>query len=182
MTRLLSTTALLLTIATPTLAHTGHHHYRHHHRYSRHYRHRDDTAVASARSEGIKLIEEDTAAGKIRVDAAYANRFKDLIADFDLAGYHMRNVHCWAPVGTHVRHSRHYLGQACDFNQSGWGKTDHFMYTHEAAAIIEKHGFTNGCSFRDCGHVGTDGQGHGTRYAPRRTHYAHHHMRHYARV
>lgn len=172
MTRLISTTALMLILATPALAHHRHH-YRHHH-YSRHYRHSDGYGVASAASEGIKLIEEKTEAGVIKVDQAYAERFKELIADFAAAGYHMTRVHCWAPVGTHVRHSRHYLGQACDFNQTGWGKTDHFMYTHEAAAIIEKHGFTNGCRFRDCGHVGTDGQG-GSRYATRkRIHYAHH--------
>lgn len=144
-------------------------HHRHHSGHFVHHRHRHSDDVQVARS-GIHW--EDTAAGAIKVADRLADKFKGLIKDFADAGYRMSNVHCWAPVGTHVRHSRHYLGEACDFNQTGWGKTDKFMYTKQAAAIIAKWGFTNGCEFRDCGHVGTDGQGR---------HYAVNRRHHYAR-
>lgn len=127
-------------------------------------------------------VVEHTLAGVVAVSKENAKRFVALINDLYDAGFR-GPVHCAAPYGTHVRHSRHYSGNACDFAQYEWGKTHaHIMYTKTAAAIIAKHGLTNGCSFRDCGHVGTDGWGH--RYAHRQYHrYAHHyHHRHYARI
>jgi hypothetical protein len=91
-----------------------------------------------------------------------AERFKAMIADFVAAGYKPRHVGCFAHGG-HVPNSRHYAGAACDFDQRGWGQTVPFMY--RAHAIIKKHGFRDGCSFNDCGHV-DDG-------LPMHTHYAH---------
>ena len=105
-----------------------------------------------------------TAAGPITVASHLAGRFQALIADFVAAGYKPRSIGC-AAHGGHVPNSRHYHGAACDFDQRGWGKTTNFMY--HAHAIIAKHGFRDGCSFGDCGHV-DDGQStHSRRYAHR---------------
>ena len=95
-----------------------------------------------------------TAAGPITVASHLAGRFQALISDFVAAGYKPRSIGC-AAHGGHVANSRHYQGAACDFDQRGWGKTTGFM--HQAHAIIAKHGFRDGCSFGDCGHV-DDGQ------------------------
>lgn len=107
--------------------------------------------VVSRASDSVVMTE--TAAGPIRVAAHLADAFKGLIADFVEAGYKPTRVHCWAPVGTHVAHSNHYLGAACDFNQTGWGKTDSFMYTAKASELIHKWHFRNGGAFADWGHV-----------------------------
>jgi hypothetical protein len=91
-----------------------------------------------------------TAAGKIHVAAHLAERFRGMISEFVAHGYKPRRVGCYA-TGGHVPNSRHYHGAACDFDQSGWGRTVNFMY--HAGAIIRKYGFRDGCSFNDCGHV-----------------------------
>jgi hypothetical protein len=77
-------------------------------------------------------------------------RWHALISDFIKAGYKPRHIGCYARGG-HVPNSRHYAGAACDFDQTGWGQTVPFMYN--AHAIIQKHGFRDGCDFNDCGHV-----------------------------
>jgi hypothetical protein len=91
-----------------------------------------------------------TLAGPITVASHLAQRFQALIADFVAHGYKPRRVGCLAHGG-HVPNSRHYHGAACDFDQSGWGRTTNFMY--HAGPLIKKHGFRDGCSFKDCGHV-----------------------------
>lgn len=110
------------------------------------------------------IVKVGTAAGPIYVAQSLAGNFKALIDDFAAAGYIPRNIGCYAATG-HVPGSWHHVGAACDFNQHGWGLTDPFMYTAIADSLIRKHGFTNGCQFHDCGHVGIDGQrrrsGHG---------------------
>ena len=97
------------------------------------------------------MVRVQTAAGPITVASHLASRFQALIADFVAAGYKPRAIGCLAHGG-HVPNSRHYAGAACDFDQRGWGLTTSFMY-HKAHAIIVKHGFRDGCSFADCGHV-----------------------------
>ena len=96
------------------------------------------------------MVRVNTAAGPITVAAHLADRFQALIADFVAAGYKPRHIGCLAHGG-HVPNSRHYSGAACDFDQTGWGETTRFMY--HAREIIKKHGFRDGCSFNDCGHV-----------------------------
>jgi hypothetical protein len=99
------------------------------------------------------LVTVHTAVGiPITVASRVAERFQGLIADFEAAGYQPSRIHCFATHG-HVRHSLHHIGEACDFNQRGWGKTDRFMHTALADHLIRKHGLRNGCQFRDCGHV-----------------------------
>ena len=98
----------------------------------------------------------------ITVASHLAWQFQALIADFVAAGYRPRHIGCFARGG-HVRHSRHYVGAACDFDQRGWGKTAAFLYTARAHQIIEAHGFRDGREFRDQGHV-DDGA---TRYVRR---------------
>jgi hypothetical protein len=57
---------------------------------------------------------------------------------------------CWAPHGTHVPGSNHYIGAACDI-QTGWNRGPEFVY--HINDIVTQAGLFNGCSFRDCGHV-----------------------------
>jgi hypothetical protein len=146
---------MLAFFAFPAQAHT-HHHYRHH---ARHHRIAPE-APAAAYGSGIVTVA--TAAGQsITVAGSLANRFQGLIADFVAHGYRPEHIGCFARGG-HVRGSRHYAGAACDFDQTGWGRTVRFMY--HAHSIIVAHGFRDGCEFRDCGHV-DDGQSLGRNYA-----------------
>lgn len=97
------------------------------------------------------LVTVPTAAGiRITVAASVAPRFQGFISDIVAAGYRPRHIGCYASGG-HVPNSRHYAGAACDFDQSGWGRTASFMY--HVRAIASAHGLRDGCSFRDCGHI-----------------------------
>jgi hypothetical protein len=157
--RLLITAASLLVFAIPAQA--AHRHHRYHHSYHHHhYRQRAEPAQPSHRhnagriDHGGGIVTVQTLAGPITVAAHLAERFQALIADFVEHGYKPRRIGCLAHGG-HVPNSRHYHGAACDFDQTGWGRTTNFMY--HAHDIIKKHGFRDGCSFGDCGHV-DDGQ------------------------
>jgi hypothetical protein len=151
--RIIAVIAFALLLASPAYA-RGHHH---HHAHRRHHH----TIVVHSFQEGLghglahmlgSIERVPTAAGPITVASGLADRFQGLIADFVAHGYTPHEIGCFARGG-HVRGSRHYAGAACDFDQTGWGRTAHFMYTSEAAAIIRAHGLRNGCEFRDCGHV-----------------------------
>ncbi len=175
--RLLITALIFLAVSIPAqAAHRHHHrhrsvqnHHAEHHRSVRRHRASRHSArhvtVESKRNRGEAarhrqpqgtvhhgggMVSVDTAAGRITVASHLAERFKALIADFVAAGYKPRHIGCLAHGG-HVPNSRHYAGAACDFDQRGWGDTVKFMY--HATAIIKKHGFRDGCSFNDCGHV-----------------------------
>ena len=137
-------------------------HGRHHHRYWHH--HHRNYANTSYASEG-DIGACNTRAGTIVVAYSLCDKFQSLIAAFEAAGYHPSHVGCFARGG-HVRNSRHYAGAACDFDQSGWGRTARFMY--HAHEIIVAHGLRDGCEFRDCGHV-DDGVSIGTRRYARRS-------------
>ena len=118
-------------------------HHRHHKRH-----------VARHTTTGLphgSLVTVPTAAGiRITVAASVAPRFQGFISDIVAAGYRPRHIGCYASGG-HVPNSRHYAGAACDFDQSGWGRTASFMY--HVRAIASAHGLRDGCSFRDCGHI-----------------------------
>lgn len=126
-----------------------HSHRRHHVRHHGHYHNRINSTI-ERNVKSFKLVTIKTAAGTITVANHLAVKFKGLIADFVAHGYKPRHVGCFARGG-HVPNSRHYSGAACDFDQSGWGKTSSFMY--HASALIKKHGLRDGCLFSDCGHV-----------------------------
>ncbi len=165
--RLLITAALLSLCASQAqAAHHQHHGYSHRHVHSQ-VHHRGVAHAALPRGSGGRVVTVSSAAGPITVASHLADRFRALIADFVANGYKPRHIGC-AAHGGHVANSRHYHGAACDFDQGGWGKTTNFMY--HAHAIIAKHGFRDGCSFGDCGHV-DDGQSthssHSRRYAYR---------------
>jgi len=104
------------------------------------------TSLANA-----KLVKIDTAAGPITVSQEFAPKIKAFIQELADAGYHPKKVHCFSLSHSHVKHSLHKSGNACDFNQRGWGLTDRFMY--HVKHIAAKYGLRDGCSFRDCGHI-----------------------------
>ncbi len=115
------------------------------------------------------VIRVDTAGGPIVVSPTFAGKIKGFIADVVARGY-KGYIHCHARGG-HVRGSRHYSGNACDFAQTGWGKTVAVMY--HVGDLAKKYGLRDGCSFKDCGHIDDGGHvGGRVRYASR------HHTRH----
>jgi hypothetical protein len=109
---------------------------------------------ASLTSSDGGIITVPTAAGiPIRVASKLADQFRGFIQDLIDEGYKPKQIGCWAPVGTHVWNSNHYHGGACDFDQTGWNRTDPKMY--HVGALASKWGLRDGCSFRrpDCGHI-----------------------------
>jgi len=99
------------------------------------------------------LVTVRTAAGPITVASDVAHRFVSLIDDLVARGFHGR-VHCYSTSHSHVKHSQHFSGRACDFAQRGWNKTVHPMYS--STALIQAHSLRDGCTFhsrKDCGHV-----------------------------
>jgi hypothetical protein len=99
------------------------------------------------------LVTVQTAFGfNITVHPAYASKFLKFFALLKDRGYHVpANItRCWAPHGTHVPGSNHYIGAACDI-QTGWNRGPKFVY--HISDIIKEAGLYDGCSFRDCGHI-----------------------------
>ncbi|MGA9515875.1 MAG: hypothetical protein WBV51_20260 [Pseudolabrys sp.] len=99
------------------------------------------------------MVTVQTAYGfKITAHPAYASKFQKFFALLKERGYkvpaHMTK--CWAPHGTHVAGSNHYIGAACDI-QTGWNRGPEFVYHMDE--IVKKAGLYSGCTFRDCGHV-----------------------------
>jgi len=100
------------------------------------------------------LVTVPTAANiSITVASSLASQFQGFVKDLVNEGYTPKQIHCWAPFGTHVKNSNHYHGGACDFDQTGWGRTSSQM--HHVRDLSEKWNLRDGCSFRlpDCGHI-----------------------------
>jgi hypothetical protein len=88
----------------------------------------------------------------ITVHPAYASKFQKFFALLKEHGYKVpANItKCWAPYGTHVPGSNHYIGAACDI-QTGWNRGPAFVYHMDD--IVKQAGLYSGCTFHDCGHV-----------------------------
>lgn len=162
MKSLITISLLSILFLLPTEAEARHRHYRNYNYQHYHYH------------QGGGLVRVPTLAGPITAASHLAHRFANMISDFVRFGYRPRSVHCHARGG-HIPNSRHYHGAACDIDQRGWNATSRFMYGATANAIIRKHGFRNGCSFRDCGHID---DGVSTRRGGRSAYYSRQH-RHY---
>ena len=128
-----------------------------------------------AEAAGQRLVNVQSAAGQITIAASFQHKIVPFIADVVARGFRGR-VHCFARGG-HVRGSLHYSGNACDFAQTGWGKTRAPMY--HVSDLTSKYGLRDGCSFRDCGHIDS-GDHLGGRYYAARSH-RHHHRRYASR-
>lgn len=97
------------------------------------------------------LVAVATAAGiTITVAPAFANKILPFIAALAARGYKPRKIHCYAS-SNHVPNSLHYTGHACDFDQTGWGKTARPMY--HVGALVLQYGLRDGAEFRDWGHI-----------------------------
>jgi hypothetical protein len=99
------------------------------------------------------LVTVQTAYGfNITVHPSYASKFLKFFALLKERGYRVpANItRCWAPRGTHVAGSNHYIGAACDI-QTGWNRGPAFVYHMDD--IVKQAGLYSGCTFRDCGHV-----------------------------
>jgi len=100
---------------------------------------------------GHGLVTVATAAGiDITLSEKMAPKMQAFIADLMEIGYKPKQIHCFARRG-HVRGSRHYTGNACDFDQRGWGKTANMMY--HVSVLAKVHDLRDGGSFRDWGHI-----------------------------
>ena len=129
-----------------------HHNYKRTH-HLRRTRPRHPTVPVLPKDSG-NLVTVPTAAGvTITVARTLANQFQGFVADLVKLGYTPKHIGCWAPAGTHVVNSNHYHGGACDFDQTGWGRTNSQMY--HVSSLAAKWGLRDGCSFRrpDCGHI-----------------------------
>lgn len=116
----------------------------------------DGLSVRKARhldANGNGMVTVQTVYGfNITVHPAYASKFQRFFALLKDHGYHVpANItKCWAPRGTHVPGSNHYIGAACDI-QTGWNRGARFVYN--ISDIIREAGLYDGCSFHDCGHI-----------------------------
>ncbi|HEV8467349.1 MAG TPA: hypothetical protein VGQ63_20360 [Pseudolabrys sp.] len=107
--------------------------------------------VDASGNPGHGLVTVATAAGiDITLSEKMAPKMQAFIADLMEIGYKPKQIHCFARRG-HVRGSRHYTGNACDFDQRGWGKTANMMY--HVSVLAKVHDLRDGGSFRDWGHI-----------------------------
>ena len=105
-----------------------------------------------ANGNGTMVTVQTVYGFNITVHPAYASKFQRFFALLKDHGYHVpANItKCWAPRGTHVPGSNHYIGAACDI-QTGWNRGPRFVY--HISDIIREAGLYDGCSFHDCGHI-----------------------------
>ena len=90
------------------------------------------------------MVTVQTAYGfNITVHPAYASKFLKFFALLREHGYKVpANItRCWAPRGTHVAGSNHYIGAACDI-QTGWNRGPEFVY--RMGDIVKQAGLYNG--------------------------------------
>jgi hypothetical protein len=108
--------------------------------------------VVDANGNGMMVTLQTAYGFNITVHPAYASKFQKFFALLKEHGYKVpANItKCWAPHGTHVPGSNHYIGAACDI-QTGWNRGPEFVY--HMNDIVTQAGLFNGCSFHDCGHV-----------------------------
>ncbi|HXX08605.1 MAG TPA: hypothetical protein VEJ43_11130 [Pseudolabrys sp.] len=120
----------------------------------RHIRVPENTSRHAVDANGnTTMVKVQTAYGfNITVHPAYASRFQKFFALLKERGYKVPAgiTKCWAPGGTHVAGSNHYIGAACDI-QTGWNRGPEFVY--HMSDIVKEAGLYNGCAFHDCGHV-----------------------------
>jgi hypothetical protein len=122
---------------------------------------------AGDRDTGGGIVTVNTAAGiPITVAGSVASKFEGFISDLVASGYKPRQIHCLAHSG-HARHSNHYWGGACDFDQGGRGRTAGAMY--HVGGLARKWGLRDGCTFSDCGHLDVPREG-SVRFASRSRH------------
>jgi hypothetical protein len=105
-----------------------------------------------ANGNGVMVTVQTAYGFNITVHPAYASKFQKFFALLKERGYKVpANItKCWAPQGTHVAGSNHYIGAACDI-QTGWNRGPEFVY--HISDIVKQAGLYDGCTFRDCGHV-----------------------------
>jgi hypothetical protein len=109
----------------------------------------DKSARAEAAASG-QYCRVETAAGEITVACWMKDKMAGFIGDVVARGFKGR-VHCFSLSHSHVAGSLHFIAEACDFAQRGWGKTVAVMY--HVGDLARKWGLRDGCSFRDCGHI-----------------------------
>lgn len=107
---------------------------------------RHEASLADARG----YCHRQTAAGSIIIACRIADRMAGFIDDVVARGFKGR-VKCFSTSRSHVARSLHFIAEACDFAQRGWGKTVAPMY--RVADLAAKWGLRDGCTFRDCGHI-----------------------------
>src|SRR6516165_12639424 len=114
--------------------------------------HRSSHQAVDANGNGIMVTVQTAYGFDITVHPAYASKFLKFFALLKERGYKVpANItKCWAPRGTHVPGSNHYIGAACDI-QTGWNRGPAFVYHMDD--IVKQAGLYSGCTFHDCGHV-----------------------------
>src|SRR6478735_6065029 len=85
--------------------------------------------VVDANGNSIMVTVQTAYGFNITVHPAYASKFQKFFALLKERGYKVpANItKCWAPHGTHVAGSNHYIGAACDI-QTGWNRGPEFVY------------------------------------------------------
>lgn len=118
--------------------------------------------AAGAPARAADLVTIQTAAG-ISITVAndeFARRIAGFIGDLVASGRRPSRVHCYSWAASHVAHSLHHSGHACDFNGSAsrWSR----MNGHRVSPLARKWGLRDGCDFvvrrgrrrvPDCGHI-----------------------------
>lgn len=122
--------------------------------------------AAGAPARAADLVTIQTAAG-ISITVAndeFARRIAGFIGDLVASGRRPSRVHCYSWAASHVAHSLHHSGHACDFNGSAsrWPP----MNGHRVSALVAKWGLFDGCNLTvtvgkgrharhvpDCGHI-----------------------------
>ena len=108
--------------------------------------------IVDANSNGAMVTVQTAYGFNITVHPAYVSKFLKFFALLKDRGYKVPAsiTRCWAPRGTHVAGSNHYIGAACDI-QTGWNRGPAFVY--QMSDVVKQAGLYDGCSFHDCGHV-----------------------------
>jgi hypothetical protein len=104
--------------------------------------------------EAVQLVYAHTKLGHTYlVDQRNAWRFTGFINQLESEGRPIRFLGCFSRWG-HVHHSLHHTGNACDIEQTGWGRTS-YARMYRIRWMAHRWGLRDGCEFGDCGHIDT---------------------------
>lgn len=107
-------------------------------------------------AEAFNLVVAHTRLGHTyKVNQAHAHQFIGFVNELERTYGPIHHIGCYSRFG-HVYMSQHHVGNACDIEQYGWGRTS-YRAMYRLGWLPHKYGLRNGCSFGDCGHVDAGG-------------------------
>lgn len=113
-------------------------------------------AIATVTVSAFTLVVAHTQRGLVyKVNQQHAHQLIGFVTELERTYGPIKHLGCYARWG-HVPMSLHHTGNACDIEQTGWGRTS-YRAMYGVSGLAHRWGLRDGCSFGDCGHIDVGG-------------------------